>query len=157
MKTSVLIFISKRWGPKLRAQRAEPVHKERAVPYIPCGFAFINCKLIYWQSRASGELIRAGADPVVTCRVFPLRLSKSVLFISSEKENETSQAITGKPRSSSHPISWQWGFLTPDSTVEASPSSQFLPQEKAFLHFEKWNLCRNIWFSLHRKWKCCGN
>jgi len=38
--------------------------------------------------------MRAGADPVVTCRVFPLRLSKSVLFISSEKENETSQAIT---------------------------------------------------------------
>lgn len=61
---------------------------------IPCGFAFTNCKLIYWQRRASGELMRAGADPVVTCRVFPLRLSKSVLFISSEKENETSQAIT---------------------------------------------------------------
>lgn len=68
----------------------------RSLSIIPCGFAFTNCKLIYWQRRASGELMRAGADPVVTCRVFPLRLSKSVLFISSEKENETSQAITSE-------------------------------------------------------------
>lgn len=141
------VYISKQGRPKLASQKAQPVNKERSLSSIPCGFAFINCKLIYWQSRASGELIRAGADPVVTWRVFPVRLSKSVLFISSEKENETSQAITAKPRSSSHSISWQWVFLTTDSTAELFPSLQFLPPERAFLHFEKWNLCRSILFS----------
>jgi len=104
MKIYVLCFISKRWCPKLISQKAQPVSEERSASYLPCGFAFINCRLMYWQSRASGELLRAGAGPVVTCRVCPLRLSKSALFISSEKENKTCQAISGKRRSSSHSI-----------------------------------------------------
>lgn len=128
----------------LHHKKAQPVREEGSVSTIPCGFAFISCKLIYWQSRASGELSRAGADPVVTCRVFPLRLSKSVLFISSENEMRWVRPLQRSRGPALTPLADNESFLTTDSTVEVFPSLQFLAQERAFLHFEKWNFCRNI-------------
>lgn len=63
--------------------------------HIPWGFALISCRLMYWQSRALGELGRAGANPPVTCRVFPLSPSRSVWFSSSATQSDTSEATPG--------------------------------------------------------------
>lgn len=98
------------WKLQPRLWRSSPA------AHVPCGFALTSCRLMYWQSRALGELGRAGADPAVTCRVFPLRPSRSVWFISSATQSDTSQAQELTRR-----------LLTPDSTAAVSPLSQSIP------------------------------
>lgn len=107
--------------------------------HIPCGFALISCKLMYWQSRALGELGRAGADPAVTCRVFPLRPSRSVWLISSATESDTSQGTQD----------WWGGCLTPARTAAVSPLSPALQKE---LLCWKNGICAEI-FGFHNNTK----
>lgn len=110
MKIYVLVFISKQWCPKPASQKSSACMRGGLSIHHTLWFCIHQLQVDILAEQSIRGVEQSRCWPC--CHMQSLSAeTKQVSFVYQFwKRNEMSQAITEKPRSSSHSISWQWVF-----------------------------------------------